>query len=142
MLFNTTYKDINVTRQINDLIGKPYSLWSSIKLKGVGSKRMIIDEASPQLKTVLNEIDDINYGNIELRPGGILIHITKGLDRFSWTIPYFHLVIFKSNGISIHSNGKFVHFKKNKTLQENKSFFKKLIAQKIKFEEHHKLNLR
>ena len=106
----------------------------AIKLKGIGSKRMIIDEVSPNLHTIVNLVNDINYGSIELRPKGILIHIGKGLQRFAWVIPYYKLVIYKTNGASIHADGKFIHFRKNKTFKENKQFFKKLLDQKINFD--------
>lgn len=134
MLFNTSYTDKEITKQINSLLGKPFSFFQAIKLKGIGSKRMIIDEVSPNLHTVINLVNDINYGSIELRPKGILIHIGKGLQRFAWGIPYYKLVIYKTNGASIHADGKFIHFRENKTFKENKQFFKKLLNQKINFD--------
>ena len=134
MLFNTSYTDKEITKQINNLVGKPFSFIKAIKLKGIGSKRMIIDEVSPNLHTIVNLVNDINYGSIELRPKGILIHIGKGLQRFAWVIPYYKLVIYKTNGASIHADGKFIHFRENKTFKENKQFFKKLLDQKINFD--------
>ena len=104
------------------MVGKPYGFFESLKLKGTGSKRMIVDEVSPNLKSVINVVDDINYENIELRPQGILIHFTKGHKNFTWAIPYYQLVIYKINGSSIHAQGKFVHFRNNKTFKENKKF--------------------
>lgn len=134
MLFNTSYTDKEITKQINNLVGKPFSFIKAIKLKGIGSKRMIIEEVSPNLHTIVNLVNDINYGSIELRPKGILIHIGKGLQRFAWVIPYYKLVIYKTNGASIHADGKFIHFRENKTFKENKQFFKKLLDQKITFD--------
>jgi|TARA_R110000751_G_scaffold7805_2_gene31453 hypothetical protein len=104
-------------------------------MRGVGSKRMIVDEVSPNMASILNTVSDTNYGNIELRPIGILIHITKGLKNFTWAIPYYQLVVYKTNGSSIHSNGKFIHFRNNKTFKENKKFFDKLMNEKIKYDE-------
>lgn len=123
---------------INDLLGKPYSFIQAIRMKGTGSKRMIVDEVSPSLHRYLNIISDINYANIELRPGGILIHIKQGLKNFSWAIPYYQLVIYKTNGSSIHAQGKFIHFRNSKTFKENKSFFDRLFALKINFDEQYK----
>ncbi|WMI64841.1 hypothetical protein RBH94_12315 [Aestuariibaculum sp. YM273] len=137
MLFKTTYRDKEITKQINHLVGNSFSLWKILKLKGIGSKRLIIDETSPNLNSILNKVGDINYGNIELRPKGILIHITKGLERFVWGIPYFKLVIYKTNGLSIHADGMFIYFRKNKTFNESKPFFNKLLEQKIKFDEQY-----
>ena len=134
LLFNTSYTDKKITKQINNLLGSPFSFLKAIKLNGIGSKRMIIDQVSPNLHTVINVVNDINYGSIELRPKGILIHIGKGLQRFAWAIPYYRLVIYKTNGVSIHANGKFIHFEANKNFKANKQFFKKIIDQKIDFD--------
>ena len=95
---------------------------------------MIINDVSPNLNTYLNTVSDINYANIELRKSGILIFINKGLQNFTWAIPYYQLVIYKTNGASIHAQGKFVHFKNNITFKENKLFFKKMLDQKIKYD--------
>lgn len=137
MLYNTTHTNKETVRAIDQMVGKPYGFFESLKLKGTGSKRMIIDEVSPNLKSVINAVDDINYGNIELRPQGILIHITKGHKNFTWAIPYYQLVIYKINGSSIHAQGKFVHFRNNKTFKENKKFFDKLLDIKVKFDEQY-----
>ncbi|MAB48987.1 MAG: hypothetical protein CMC76_10975 [Flavobacteriaceae bacterium] len=139
MLIDTTHHNSEHKQIISDLVGKPYSLVQKLKLRGVGSKRMIIDEVSPNLQQVLNTVSDINYGNIELRPKGILVHITKGLKNFTWIIPYYHLVIYKINGSSIHAQGKFVHFRANKTFKENKKFFDKLVDQKTKHDMLYKI---
>ena len=139
MLIDTTHHNSEHKQIISDLVGKPYSLVQKLKLRGVGSKRMIVDEVSPNLQQVLNTVSDINYGNIELRPNGILVHITKGLKNFTWIIPYYHLVIYKINGTSIHAQGKFVHFRANKTFRENKKFFDKLVDQKTKHDMLYKI---
>lgn len=135
MLLNTTHTNKENNKIIDDIVGKPFSLIQSIKMRGVGSKRMIVDEVSPNMASILNTVSDTNYGNIELRPIGILIHITKGLQNFTWAIPYYQLVVYKINGSSIHSNGKFIHFRNNKTFKENKKFFDKLMNEKIKYDQ-------
>ncbi|MFD2564311.1 hypothetical protein [Aquimarina rubra] len=135
MLLETTYSDKKNKELINDLVGKPFSLLSSIKLNGIGSKRMIINEVSPNLKKYLNTVSDINYGSIELRPGGILITINKGLQNFTWVIPYYQFYLYKTNGISIHAQGKFIHFKNNRTHRENAPFFKKLMRLKTEYDQ-------
>lgn len=138
MVFNSTYNNKDDKKTINNIVGNPYSLIQSIKLKGIGSKRMMINDASPNLKKYLNTIADVNYANIELRPKGVLIHINKGLTNFTWAIPFYQLVIYKTNGASIHAQGKFIHFKNNQTFKENKNFFEKLMSEKVKFDEQYK----
>ena len=134
MLVETTYDNKENKELINDLVGKPFSLLQSIKMNGIGSKRMIVDDVSPNMNSLINAVSDINYANIELRPKGILILINKGLKNFTWVIPYYQLVMYKVNGSSIHAQGRFIHFKNNKTFKENKSFFNKLMDQKIKYD--------
>ena len=135
MILDTTYYSKEHKELIEDIVGKSYSLIQSLKLKGIGSKRLMIDDVSPNMKQYLNKVSDINYANIELRPKGILIHINKGLKTFSWIIPFYHLVIYKTNGSSIHAQGKFIHFKNNINFRENKSFFKKLLNAKVDYEQ-------
>lgn len=137
MIFDTTYSDKKVTKSINNIVGKPFSFFQSLILNSVGSKRMIIEDVSPNLKMYLNTVSDINYANIELRPIGILVRINNGLQNFTWTIPYYHLVIYKTNGSSIHAQGKFIHFRNSKNFKENKHFFKKLMDQKILFDQQY-----
>jgi hypothetical protein len=131
MIFNTTHNNKEDTATINKLLGKSYNFVTAIKLGGVGSKRMVIDAVSPGFLKVLNAVSDVNYGNIELREKGIIVHINKGLKNFSWPIPYYQLHTYKTEGFSIHAHGNFVRFKNNKLMQENKKFLAKIINLKI-----------
>lgn len=135
MLLETTYKSKKNKELINELVGKPFSILQAIKMGGIGSKRMIIEDVSPNLRKILNSVSDLNYGNIELRPYGILITITKGLQNYTWVIAYYQFYLFKNDGISIHAQGKFVHFRNNRTHKENASFFKKMIRLKTEYDQ-------
>jgi hypothetical protein len=119
------------------LVGKPFSFLETFKMRGIGSKRMIIEEVSPNLKEYMNLVSDINYANIELRKNGVLIFINKGLKNFTWAIPYYQLVMYKTNGSSIHAQGRYIHFKNNKNFKENKNFFRKMLDEKIKHDENY-----
>jgi len=134
MILDSTYKNKDHKQLLLDVVGEPFTFLESLKMKGIGSKRMIINDVSPNLNTYLNTVSDINYANIELRKSGILIFINKGLQNYTWAIPYYQLFIYKTNGASIHAQGKFVHFKNNITFKENKLFFKKMLDQKIKYD--------
>ena len=131
MIYNTTHTNKEAKAMFNDLLGKPFSFLESIKMKGTGSKRMMIDKVSPSFLKYMNSVSDINYGNIELRKKGILLHINKGLQNFSWAIPFYQLHTYKTSGFSIHAQGNFVRFKNNKLLKENKKFLDKIINLKI-----------
>ena len=131
MIHNTTHFNQEAQSIFNDVLGHSYSFFKAIRIGGTGSKRMIIDEVSPNFKKYMNSVSDINYGNIEIREKGILIHINKGLKNFSWPIPFYQLHIYKTNGISFHAHGHFIHFKNNKLLKENKKFIDKIMNLKI-----------
>ena len=133
MLLNTTHKNEDHELLMNDLVGKSFSLRKKLKFRGVGSGRMVIDKASPKLELTLLNGPDLNYANIELRPKGILVRITRRLDNFTWIIPYYHLHIYKTSGLSVHGQGQFLHFRENQMLHNNKSFFRKLSNLKLEF---------
>jgi hypothetical protein len=137
VILNSTYTSRENKEIISDLIGHPYSFLESIKMGGIGSKRMIIEEVSPNLEQYLNKVSGVNYANIEMRPNGILIYINKGLKNFTWIIPYYQLVYYKTNGASIHAQGKFIHFRNNITFKENAAFLKKLLNVKLQFDEQY-----
>ena len=134
MILDTTHTNKEHIELINDLVGKPFGFMQSIKMKGIGSKRMMIDDVSPNMNQYLNRVADVNYANLELRPIGLLIRINKGLKNFTWVIPYYQLVIYKIDGSSIHAQGKFIHFRNNMTFKENKAFFNKLLDEKVKYD--------
>lgn len=134
---DTTYFDKDHKQIFEEFVGKPYSLWESIKRGGIGSKRMIVKQVSPNLNYITNIISDINYANIELRKKGILIRISKGLKSFTWAIPFYQLVFYKSDFTSIHAQGKFIHFNNSKTFRENKHFFQVILKEKMKFDQQY-----
>ncbi|CAI8237100.1 MAG: Uncharacterised protein [Formosa sp. Hel1_33_131] len=139
MVLDTTYYNKEHRQLFEEFVGKPYSFFEAIKRGGVGSKRMIVDKVSPNLNPILNTVSDLNYANIEMRKKGILIHITKGQQNFTWAIPFYHLVVYKTDGMSIHAQGKFIHFKKSRNFYENKNFLRSLLEEKIQFDEQYKL---
>lgn len=137
MILDSTHNNKEHKTLINDLVGKPFSFIESLKMGGVGSKRMIVSEVSPNMQSYLNKVSDINYANIELRPGGIILFLNKGLKNFTWVIPFYQLVFYKTNGASIHAQGKYVQFKNNKTFKENKAFLKRVLDAKVKYDQQY-----
>ena len=86
------------------------------------------------MQEYLNKVADVNYANIALRPKGFLILINKGLKNYTWVIPYYQCYLYMTTGISIHAQGRFIHFKNNRTYQENKAFLEKLSFLKLEYE--------
>ncbi|WP_417889101.1 hypothetical protein [Xanthomarina gelatinilytica] len=131
MILNTTYTERDQEERIDNLVGKKFGFIETLKLKVIGSKRMIINKASYKIESLLNKSQDINYVNIELRPKGVLLRIHATLKTYAWVIPYYQLVVFKSLNTSIHAQGQFIQFKQDNRLRDNKGFFQKMMDQRL-----------
>ena len=127
MIYNRTYFDKDEAKEINNILGNSFSFLQALKFRGIGCSRFIIDSVSKKLSHTINEVSDINYCSIELRPKGILVNINQQINLFSWLIPYYKLVIFNSNTFSIHANGSYIKMVKDKNYLNNKKFIAKML---------------
>ncbi|MCG1035524.1 hypothetical protein [Polaribacter sargassicola] len=127
MIFNTSHTNQKFTEESNDILGKAFSLFEKIKMGGVGSSRFVVKEWSAHLLPNKLQKVAMHYANIELRPKGIMVHFTNGLERYSWIITYYRLVVYNAQTFSIHADGHFIKFRKNKNYQNNKKFINKMI---------------
>ena len=130
MLYDTTATNKDFLTEARNTVGKAFSFIEKIKLGGVSSGKLEIDELSDNLQTedLLPSAD--NYATIVLRPKGIIVHFRNGQNRYSWVIPYYRLVIYHTRTFTIHANGHFIKLKRNKNYQDNKKFLDKMIDQK------------
>jgi len=127
MIYNRTLFDKDEAKEINTILGNSFSFLQILKLRGIGSSRFVVDSVSKKLSQTINQVSDINYCSIELRPNGILVNITQQINLFSWVIPYYKLVIFNSNTFSIHANGSYIKMIKDKNYSNNKNFISKML---------------
>ena len=132
-LYNITYKNKETEKEINAEMGKPFGLIEKLKLGGIGSRRMIIENFSEDIKNLALKVSGIQYANIELRPNGIIVHINQGIYTHAWTIPYFRLSIFNGDFFTIHGGGSHIQFNKEKSWKENKEFLQKIVKLKSEF---------
>ena len=129
MIRNISYNDKTIRSEIDGLIGRQYRLSERIRLKGNGSPRFIIDQASPAIIEILNLDNNLNYCNIELRPGGLLISFRALLDTHAWIIPYYSLNIFKSQQLlSLYSGGDFIKLRYSNATKGKSLFIQKLLG--------------
>jgi hypothetical protein len=142
MLLNTTHRNNEQIELVEDLIGRPFSFVQKVRMNGVQSKRMLIEQTSQNLNLLFHNIPDLIYSYIVLRPNGIIVHISDGRWKYDWVIPYFHLSIYESPTISLHAQGNSILFKNNVTYRENKEFFGKLTAQKITYDAQYEFQSR
>ena len=130
MIFNTTYYNQDYDLESTSAVGRPFNLIERLKKGGIGSGRLMIYKMSPKFGLGKLKFSEIGNGNIELRPKGIIVHYPNKLERFSWIIPYYRLVVYSTQTLSIHANGKFIRFLKNENYRANKKFINKMIALK------------
>jgi hypothetical protein len=97
MLLNDSYNHKEVNRKIIQAVGKPYGLIERLKMKGIGSPRLIIEASSTQIEQLLNLDNNANWCFIEMRPEGIIIRFRSLLETFALVIPYWKLVVYKTD---------------------------------------------
>ena len=132
-LWPNAYKNKETEKEINAEMGKPFGLIEKLKLGGIGSRRMIIENFSEDIKNLTLKVSGIQYANIELRPNGIIVHINQGIYTHAWTIPYFRLSVFNGDFFTIHGGGSHIQFNKEKSWKENKEFLQKIVKLKSEF---------
>ena len=65
MLRNVSYKNDKQEKEINNFVGKSFSLMERLKQKGIGSGKLIIIKASKEIENLLILDQNINHCNIE-----------------------------------------------------------------------------
>lgn len=131
MIFRTTYANEEYEKATKKFVGGPFSFLEKLRMRGVGSGRMMVAGMSEKLQPKQVQFAEIDYANIELRSNGVIVHFTNRLERYSWLIPYYRLVIFNNKHYTIHSDGNFIQFHKNNNYLKNKKFLDKMIDLKI-----------
>ena len=126
MLRNVSYNNSIIKSEINDLLGKPFTIFERIKLGGVGSPKYFILKTDTKITNLLNLDNNTNQCNIELRPKGIIISFRSLLETYGLVIPYYKLKLFKgqSNVYSIYIDEYFIKILANK--KNEHEFIKKL----------------
>ncbi len=132
-IYNISYKDKETDKLINEEMGDAYSLIKKLQLGGIGSRRMVIEHFSKNMNHLKLKVSGLQYGNIEIRPKGIILHINQGVYTYAWTIPYFRLSIYNGDFFTLHGNGNYIHFNKEKSWKENRNFLQKLIQLKSNY---------
>lgn len=104
MIFEVSYYSKEKEKEINQLVGKPFSILSRIKMRGNGSQRLQVVEANSELQQLIDRQNTPPYTNIELRPHGIILWFRIKLDNYILVLPYRQLSIYKTDDLfSLHS---------------------------------------
>jgi len=131
MLVNVSYNNKELTRKIDDAVGKPFPLKERWNMGGIGSPKLFITETSVEIRNLLILDNNVNCCNIELRPKGIIVRFRSLLETFALVIPFYKLTIYKGD-FAVYSVYRDHHFIKvradTKAIQK---FFKKLLNYKV-----------
>lgn len=130
MIIDSTAITPDLARKINKLVGNPFSLLARLRMGGIGSHRMCVKGYSSGFENLLQRNSNLLYSNIELRPKGIIVHISQRNHRFSWVLPYYQLAVFQSEGFTLHGNGEFIRFHTDVYFDKNKVFFARMFKEK------------
>ena len=127
MLKNISYNNPKIIDEINNYVGKPYTILQRLKIGGIGSSKLIINSADSIIENLLNLDNNLNYCNIEIRPKGIIIHFKSLLETYGLIVPFYKLKIFKgkANEYSIYIDNFFI--KVNASEKNEHDFFKKIL---------------
>lgn len=133
MLYNISYKDPKIEREINELVGKPFSIIENIKKGGIGSPKLFITRCSQEIYDLLHVNESVKFCNIELRPNGIMLGFKSRLDVYSLVIPYYKLVIFKpGSNITFHVDQHYISIDCSKNSKNVYKFLEKIELEKTK----------
>lgn len=96
MLRNLSYNNKEITKGVNEYVGRNFSFIERVKMGGNGSRRMMIDKASDEISTLLGYDNNMNFCNVELRPNGIILRFRSLLETFGLVISYQDLSMSRS----------------------------------------------
>ena len=130
MLVNVSYNNKEITKKVDEAVGKPFTLKERWALNGIGSPKLFITETSVEIRNLLILDNNLDSCNIELRPNGIIVRFRSLLETFALVIPYYKLSLYKGEA-AVHSIYTDHHFIKVKSdTNAIRKFFKKLLFYK------------
>lgn len=116
MLYNVSYNDRKIDREIKELVGNQLTLRERWKLKGSGSPKLHINSASIQIHNLMVLDINANTCNIEIREKGIIVRFRSLLETYALPIPFYKLTIYKGRAqeYSVYKDNYFVKVKADK----------------------------
>lgn len=117
MLYNVSYNDQKIDREIFKEVGAVLTLKERWKIKGSDSPKLIITACSIHIYNLLILDTNADVCNIEIREKGIVVRFRSLLDTYALPIPFYKLTIYKGRAqeYSIYRDNYFVKIKADKS---------------------------
>ena len=127
MLVNISYNNRELTKKIDNEVGKPFTLKERWAMNGIGSPKLFITETSMEIRNLLLLDNNLKCCNVEMRPKGIIVRFRSLLETYALVIPYYKLSIYKGD-LAIYSIFRDHYFIKVKSdTKAIQKFFKKIL---------------
>lgn len=97
MLVNVSYNNKEITKKVDEEVGKPFTLKERFALQGIGSPKLFVTQSSAGIRDLLLLDNNVDSCNIEMRPKGIIVRFRSLLETFALVIPYYKLTIYKGD---------------------------------------------
>lgn len=128
MLLNIS-KDFNEKREdINEIVGRPFTLSERQQLKTTSLHNLPVTAASIEIYNLLVLNEGQSNCSLEMRPKGVLINFRAAGETYSLIIPFFKLKIYKGRAeeYSFYKDNHFIKVHAGAEQTEVHSFIKKL----------------
>lgn len=128
MLLNISQNFSEKREEINELVGKPFTLPERKELNSTGLQELPITAASIEIYNLLVLNEGPSNCNLEMRPKGILISFRAAGETYSLIIPFYKLKIYKGRAeeYSFYKDNHFIKVHVGANQPEVHSFIKKL----------------
>lgn len=127
MLVNVSYNNKEITRKIDQEVGKAFPLKERWAMGGIGSPKLFITQASIEIRNLLILDNNLDTCNVEIRPKGIIVRFRSLLETFALVIPFYKLTLYKGD-MAVYSIYRDHHFIKVRSdTKAVQKFFKKLM---------------
>lgn len=128
MLLNISRDFSEKREEINELVGKPFSLAERQELEKTSLHDLPVTAASIEIYNLLVLNEGQSSCNLEMRPKGVLLSFRAAGETYSLVIPFFKLKIYKGRAeeYSFYKDNYFIKVHAGKNQPEVHSFIKKL----------------
>lgn len=131
MIFDITYTNRRTESEIKKLVGRPFGFLERIKMKGIGTSKMIITSASSEIIDLLANSAGTDYCHLEMRKQGLIVGFMSQRRVYAWAIPYYKLILYSQSGnLTIFDDEHNIKLKPSFNSNLDRKFIIKILEQK------------